>query len=133
VRRTAAQSKRGHSPVNAYLASLPADKRAALEKLRNAIRAAAPEAEEGFSYGLPAFRLGGRPLVAYAASTNHCSLYPMSPAVIRAHAADLKKFETSKGTIRFTPEKPLPARLVRKLVRARLSELRSKSGRVHAR
>lgn len=110
--------------VDAYLAALPADKRLALEKLRKAIRAAAPDAEDGFSYGLPAFRLHGRPLVAYAASTNHCSLYPMSPAVIRAHADDLRKYETSKGTVRFSVDKPLPPTLVRKLVRARMAQLR---------
>ena len=111
--------------LQAYFASLSADKRAALQKLRRAIRAAAPEAEEGFSYGLPAFRLGGRPLVCYGASTHHCSFFPMSPAVIRAHAKDLKKYETSKGTIRFAPDRPLSASLVRKLVRARLAEFQT--------
>lgn len=111
--------------LEAYFASLAADKRAALQKLRQAIRAAAPAADEGFSYGLPAFRLGGRPLVCYGASTNHCSFFPMSPAVIRAHAKDLKQYETSKGTIRFAPDRPLPASLVRKLVRARMAELQA--------
>lgn len=110
--------------MDAYLLSLPADVRAALQKLRKTIAAAAPDAVEGFSYGLPAFRLGGRPVVCYAASKNHCSFYPMSPAVIQAHAIDLKRYETSKGTIRFTVERPLPATLVRKLVKARLAELR---------
>ena len=111
--------------LEAYFASLAADKRAALQKLRQAIRAAAPAADEGFSYGLPAFRLGGRPLVCYGASTNHCSFFPMSPAVIRAHAKDLKQYETSKGTIRFAPDRPLPASLVRKLVHARMAELQA--------
>ena len=111
--------------VDGYLAALPAAKRGALQKVRAAIRAAAPGAEEGFSYGLPAFRLDGRPLVCYGASTNHCSFFPMSPAVIRAHAEDLKKYETSKGTIRFPPDKPLPAALVRKLVKARIAELQA--------
>jgi uncharacterized protein YdhG (YjbR/CyaY superfamily) len=110
--------------VDAYLASVPADTRAALQKLRKAIGAAAPRAEEGFSYGLPAFRLDGRPLVCFAAATNHCSFFPMSPAVIRAHAADLTDYETSKGTIRFSAGKPLPAALVRKLVKARIAELK---------
>jgi uncharacterized protein YdhG (YjbR/CyaY superfamily) len=109
--------------LDAYIASLAADKRAALQKVRKAISAAAPSAEESFSYGLPAFRLHGRPLVCFGAATNHCSFYPMSPAVIRAHAADLKDYETSKGTIRFPAEKPLPAALVRKLVKARIAEL----------
>jgi uncharacterized protein YdhG (YjbR/CyaY superfamily) len=72
---------------------------------------------------MPAFRLDGRPLVCFAAATNHCSFYPMSPAVIRAHAAALKGYETSKGTIRFQAERPLPAALVRKIVKARIAEL----------
>jgi uncharacterized protein YdhG (YjbR/CyaY superfamily) len=109
--------------VASYLAALPADKRAALQGVRKAIRAAAPRAEEGFSYGLPAFRLDGRPLVCFGAAANHCSFYPMSPAVIRAHAAELKNYETSKGTIRFPPRKPLSAALVRRLVKARIVEL----------
>ena len=111
--------------VSEYLASLPPDKRNTLQQIRSAIRASAPDAEEGFSYGLPAFRLDGRPLVCYGAATNHCSFYPMSPAVIRAHADALKKYETSKGTIRFPTDKPLSPTLVRKLVRARVAELRS--------
>jgi uncharacterized protein YdhG (YjbR/CyaY superfamily) len=109
--------------IDAYLASVPADRRAALQRLRRVVRAAAPRAEEGFSYGLPAFRLGGRPLVCFAAATSHCSFFPMSPAVIRAHAAGLTGYETSKGTIRFQPEKPLPVALVRKIVKARIAEL----------
>jgi uncharacterized protein YdhG (YjbR/CyaY superfamily) len=114
------------SDVDGYLSEIPAAKRDALQKLRAAIRAAAPRAEEGFSYGLPAFRLNGRPLVCYGASAKHCSFFPMSPAVIRAHADELKKYETSKGTIRFPPEKPLPAPLVRKLVKARIAELETR-------
>ncbi len=110
--------------IDAYLKPLPADQRAALQKLRKQIQAAAPKAEECFSYGLPAFRLG-RPLVAFAAAKHHCSFYPMSGLLIEAHQAELKGFETSKGTIRFSPSKPLPAALVRKLVKARLAELGS--------
>ena len=115
---------RNAADVDVYLASLPAEKRAALQNLRRAIRAAAPRAEEGFSYGLPAFRLDGRPLVCFGAATSHCSFFPMSPAVIRAHGEALKGFNTSKGTIRFLAEKPLPVALVRTLVRARLAELK---------
>ncbi len=125
----ARSSKRTSRPaqwanIDDYLASLPADKRSVLQKLRTAIRLAAPDAEEGFSYGLPAFRIGGRPLVGFAAAANHCSLYPMSPAVIRAYADDLEKYETSKGTIRFVA--PLPSALVRKIVRARIAELQAR-------
>jgi uncharacterized protein YdhG (YjbR/CyaY superfamily) len=106
-----------------FLSTVSADKRAALQKLRKTIRTAAPRAEEGFSYGLPAFRLGERPLVAYGASAKHCAFYPMSPALQLAHAADLKGFDTSKGTIRFQPGKPIPAAVVRMLVKARIAEL----------
>lgn len=122
---SAKMKSQGAKGVTAYLASVPADARAALQKLRTAIRAAAPGAEEGFSYGLPGFKLDGRSLVCYAAPSHHCSFYPMSAAVIRAHAKDLKKYDISKGTIRFPARKPLPSTLVRKLVRARVEEVRS--------
>ena len=109
--------------VDDYLANVPQDARAALEELRATIRKAAPTATEGFSYGIPAFRLEGRPLVSYAALKNHCSFFPMSPSVIEAHREELEPYDTAKGTIRFTPDRPIPAALVRKLVKARVDEL----------
>ncbi len=106
-----------------FLAGVPADQRTALEKIRKAIQAAAPEAEEGISYGVPAFLLNGKAIAGFAAAANHCSYFPMSGHVIAALAAELKNYETSKGAIRFPANKPLPAALVRKLVKARIAEL----------
>ena len=127
-RRTS--TARGTSPrkttMDAYLQSLPADQRAALDKLRKDIKAAAPLAEEGLSYGLPGFRLDGRPLACFAAAASHCSLYPMSANVILRHADDLARYETSKGTIRFPAGKPLPTTLVRKIVKTRMAELQGR-------
>ena len=107
--------------IDAILAGLPADQRAALEAVRASVRATAPDALDAFSYGLPAFRYLGRPLVAYAAFKDHCSLYPLAPAVIDAHRDRLADFELEKGTIRFTPDHPIPAGLVADLVRARMA------------
>ena len=107
--------------IDDYLAALSDDKRAALEKLRKTIRAAAPKAEECISYQLPAFRLDGM-LVGFGAAANHCAFYLMSSSTVKAHQDELKGYDTSKGTIRFPPDKPLPAALVRKLVKARMAE-----------
>jgi uncharacterized protein YdhG (YjbR/CyaY superfamily) len=108
--------------VDAYLGKLSADQRATLEKVRTAIRAAAPQAREGLSYGMPAF-IQGKPIAGYAASAKHCAYYPMSGAITSALAADLQGYETSKGAIRFPVGKPPSATLIRKLVKARLAEI----------
>jgi len=116
--------------VDEYLAALPADKRAALQWLRRHIRAAAPAAEECISYGIPAFRLDGKLLVHFGAAARHCAFYP--GAVVEFHRDDLAGYDTSKGTVRFPPDTPLPAALIRKLVKAQIAR-RTRSRRVAAR
>ena len=110
--------------IDEYLAPLSNEKRAALEKLRRAIKSAAPKAEECISYGIPAFRLDGRMLVAFGAAAKHCSFYPGAYPV-KTHKEELKAYDTSKGTIRFQVDNPLPATLVRKLVKTRIAEYSS--------
>src|SRR5262245_34156470 len=107
--------------IDEWLAGVSDDKRAALQKLRKAIKAVVREAEECISYGVPAFRLHGRFLVAFGAGADHCSFYP-GAAPIRIYKDELKAYSISRGTIRFPASKPLPAALVRKLVKTRIAE-----------
>ena len=107
--------------IDEYLAPLSKENRAALEKLRRAIKSAAPRAEECVSYQLPAFRLDGKMLVAFGAWVTHCAFYPGAHPV-DVHKDELNAYETSKGTIRFPADRPLPATLVRKLVKTRIAE-----------
>src|SRR5579859_4745825 len=105
--------------IDEYLAGVPQPARGTLQKIRAAIRSAVPpEATEAISYRIPTFKYKGS-LVAFAAFLHHCSLFPMSYAVIGAFKNELKAFEVSKGTIRFPLDKPLPAALVKKMVKAR--------------
>jgi len=113
--------------VDGYLASISEDAGAALGKLRETIRAAAPEATEVISYQVPTFKYRGRPLVSFGAAKEHCSFYVMSPDVVEAHKADLEGYVLGKGSIQFFAAKPLPAALVKKLVKARIAE--SEAGR----
>lgn len=107
--------------IDKYLARLPTDQRVALTKLRRTIKAAAPRATEAISYRIPTFKLDGRPLVYFGAARAHCALY--GPGLHR-FGPELKSFETSKGTVRFNPDRPLPAALVTKLVKARIAEVK---------
>jgi uncharacterized protein YdhG (YjbR/CyaY superfamily) len=108
--------------IDTFLGRLPPEMRNALEELRRTIASAAPEAVEAIGYGVPAFKYRGRPLVSFGAGKSHCSFYVQSPAVMDAHRDELAGHDTAKGTIRFPPDKPLPARLVTKLVKARIAE-----------
>ena len=106
--------------VDAYLSALGDDQRAALERLRRIVKRAAPGAEECISYQIPAFRLDGRMLVWYGASTKHCAFYPGGS--VGAFKSELEGFNLSKGTIRFQPDHPLPVALVRRIVKARIAK-----------
>ena len=108
--------------IDDYLDTIDPVKRAALEKIRRAIKAAAPRAEECFGYGVPAFRLDGTLIAGFHAAKQHCSYFPMSGKVVTLLKKELAAYDAVNGTIRFAPAKPLPAALVRKLVRARLAE-----------
>lgn len=114
--------------VEAYLASAPEEARAALEKLRGQVRAAAPGATEAISYRVPTFVLQAR-LVGFSAAKNHCSLHLMSPALLAALKDELRGYDTTTATVRFRPDKPLPTALVKKLVKARIAETRQRKGR----
>jgi len=107
--------------VDAYIAAAPANARNALRALRSTVMAAAPGAEEVISYGMPAYRYLGQ-LVYFAAFEDHCSFFPGSKAILKTFSRELKSFDASVGTIRFTPSKPLPAALVKKIVRTRMAE-----------
>ncbi len=106
-----------------YLTMLPDDQAKALQKLRKQILAAAPKCEEYFGYGLPGFKYNGHSLLYMGAAKNHCALYGMMP---KGFDAELKDFKVSKGTIRFTPEKPLPAALVKAIVMALVEAMNAK-------
>ncbi len=122
TRKDLAQAR---AQVRNYLAALPADARRRLTQLRTIIRAAAPGSVEAFSYGIPAFRIEGRPLVWYASWKQHSSLYPITARIQRDNAAALKGFKTSRGTVRFPFAEPLPSVLIKRLVKARVAEVRA--------
>jgi uncharacterized protein YdhG (YjbR/CyaY superfamily) len=106
-----------------YLDGLPAAQKAAFERVCDVVVAAAPGAEEGRSYGMPAFLYAGRPLLGFRAAKQHLSLFPFSPAAIDAVKHRLDGFDLAKGTIRFSPERPVPDDVVADLVRLRREEI----------
>ncbi len=108
-----ASTKRKPKIIDEYLAGVNASHRAALEKVRKTTR-----------HGIPAFRLNGRSLLFFGAWANHCAFYPGRSATLKKFRNELRDFETSKGTLRFSPDKPLPVALVKKLVKARIAEIR---------
>jgi uncharacterized protein YdhG (YjbR/CyaY superfamily) len=118
------KTKRQTGTIDDYLAQVQPDQRRALETLRQAIHAAAPNAEECISYGIPAFRVNGRAFVFFGAWANHCALYPGSSSLLKKFRNELAYFQVSKGTVRFTPDKPVPLALVKKLVKSRIAEQR---------
>ena len=113
--------------VRAYLAALPPRARKHMTGIRRIIRAVAPDATESFSYRMPGFKLDNRVFLYYAAFAAHCSIYPMGAQIRRAHAAALKGYKTSTGTIQFPLDKSLPSSLVTRLVRARVAEVRART------
>ena len=129
---TAASSRKSppqvRAQVRAYFACLKPGPRRVLKQLGSIIRATAPGAVEGLSYGIPCFRLEGRMVVWYAAWKEHVSIYPMRASMRRALGADARKYTISKGTIQFPLDKPLPVAVVTRLVKARLAEVRAELG-----
>ena len=113
------------SAIDEYLESVPPLQRTELERVRAVIAQAVPEADEGMSYGMPAFRYHNRPLIGFTASKNHLSIHPFSPAVVDTVREELRGFDLSKGTIRFSPDKPLPENVLKDIVAHRLRELTS--------
>jgi uncharacterized protein YdhG (YjbR/CyaY superfamily) len=111
------------SAMDDYLNGLPSAQKAALARVRAVVEDVAPEAEEGVSYGMPAFLYAGRPLVGFRAAKRHLSVFPFSPAAIEAVNDRLAGFDVSKGTIRFSPDNPVPDDVLADVVRARKAEI----------
>lgn len=114
------------SSFDEYLATVPEPQKAELERIRQLVRRLVPDAEEATSYGVPAFKYKQRPLLGFRASKNHLSVYPFSPAAIDAARAALAGFDVAKGTVRFTPDKPIPEAALDRLLRHRLGEIENR-------
>jgi len=114
--------------VTRYLAAQPPRARQYLRKIRAIIRAVAPKTSESITYGIPTFKIDGKRFIYCAGFRAHVSLYPMTGPIRRKFATELKKYKTSTGTVQFPLDKPLPVAFVRRLVKARLTEMRKKTG-----
>ena len=112
--------------IDAYLSTVKGERRAALDALRRTIRSLVPGAEECISYGIPAFRLDGRIVAGFSATANGGSYYPFSGSTLGTLASDLEGWEGTKSAVHFTPDRPLPKTLVRKLIQARIAEGKAK-------
>lgn len=108
--------------INEYLASVKGEKRSALDKLRKMIRTVVPKAEECISYAMPAFRLDGRIVAGFTATAKGCSYFPFSGSTLQSLAEEIEGYERTKSSLHFDPAAPLPAALVRKLIKARIAE-----------
>lgn len=122
-------TKKKPTSIDEYLASVPPDRRAALETLRQTIRAIAPDVEECISYSMPAFRVEGGVLAGFLATNKGCSYYPFSGRTLQTLAAALTKYEGTSGALHFDPARGLPATLVKKLLATRRAELKPKPAR----
>ncbi|HEY1534881.1 MAG TPA: DUF1801 domain-containing protein, partial [Polyangiaceae bacterium] len=122
------KSKSKSKSTHAYLAALPADRREALQKLRNTILALVPNAEECISYSMPAFRVDGRVVAGFLATSKGCSYYPFSGRTLTTLASEVAAYEQTKGALHFDPKRGLPKTLVRKLLSTRLAETARPSG-----
>ena len=113
----------GEKEVEKFLSAVPEPQQSTLRALRAMVKELLPLGEDAISYGVPAVKLNGKAIAGYASAKNHCSYFPHSGQIIEDLSADLAQYDCSKGTLRFATNKPLPKALVKKLIRARLSQL----------
>jgi uncharacterized protein YdhG (YjbR/CyaY superfamily) len=113
--------------IDAYLAKVPEPHRSTLRTVRSTIRAILPDAQECIAYGVPAYKVDGVGVAGFSAYKNHCSYFPMSGSVFSAMPDDVAKYTITKGALHFAVDKPLPATLIRKLIRTRLGQIAEKS------
>ena len=116
------------SPIDAYLAGLPADQRAALDLIRAELHRLVPDAEESMSYGMPVIKRHGHGVLWFAGWKKHLSIYPLTDSFLAAHEAELDGYERTKGSLHFTSDVPLPSALFEELVKARLADLEAGTG-----